>query len=321
MAEPQPTLLTTSQASTLLQVHESSVKRWTNQGDLPSQKTVGGHRRIAIQELLHFAREKSIPAAILALAPHEEEVAIAGLAARERNDFSGLQELILKFCDVEPSRWLGHLMHMVEDVFGIHLARAYDEAIGGALREVGRQWQTGSRTIALEHRFTQKVVDTLYAKLNTLESLSLHSPLPTNENAPKAVVGCAEGCHHEIGGLMCRIILRTMGFEVTYLGANAPFEEVAGIQELEKAELVCLSFVPPLNSSDVRRCFKVLGALYNPSRPYSLVVGGAATEIGWQEPGSVPFQNVKPVTSIVGFEHWLQNHLSKTGTTYSRSLT
>jgi MerR family transcriptional regulator, light-induced transcriptional regulator len=310
MSETSPTLLTTSQAATLLQVHESSVKRWTNQGELPSQKTSGGHRRIPIQEILRFAREKGIPAAILTLAPHEEEVALAGLAARERNDFSELQELILKFCDVEPSRWLSHLLLMIESVFDIHLARAYDEAVGGALREVGRQWQSGSRTIALEHRFTQKVVDALYAKLNAIESQHLQLPVQTLEPAPKAIVGCAEGCHHEIGGLMSRIILRNLGYEVTYLGANAPFEEVAGIQELERAELVCLSFVPPLNSSDVRRCFKVLGALYNPVRPYTLVVGGAATEVGWQDPGVGPFQYVKPVTSISGFERWVQNHLA-----------
>jgi MerR family transcriptional regulator, light-induced transcriptional regulator len=306
MTETAQTLLTTSQAATLLQVHESSVKRWTNQGELVSQKTAGGHRRIAIQELLHFAQAKNISAAIRTLAPHEEEIAMAGFAAREQNDFSGLQELILKFCDAEPTYWLSQLLLLTETVFDLPLTRIYDSAIGGALREVGRQWQSGSRTIALEHRFTQKVVDALYGKINQIDSQALQLPLHTSPQPPKAIVGCAEGCYHEIGGLMSRILLRTMGYDVTYLGANAPFEEVAGIQELEGAELVCLSFVPPLNNSDVRRSIKVLGALYNANRPYSLIVGGASTEMGWQEPVTGPFLQIKAVNSIASFENWLQ---------------
>jgi MerR family transcriptional regulator, light-induced transcriptional regulator len=315
MQESAQLLLTTSQAATLLQVHESSVKRWTNQGELVSQKTSGGHRRIAIQELLQFAQAKNITAAIRTLAPHEEEIAMAGFAARENNDFSGLQELILKFCDIAPTYWLTQLLILSETVFDLPLARIYDSAIGGALREVGRQWQSGSRTIALEHRFTQKVVDALYGKINHIDSQALQLPMQTTPHPPKAIVGCAEGCYHEIGGLMSRIVLRSMGYDVTYLGANAPFEEVAGIQELEGAELVCLSFVPPLNNSDVRRCIKVLGALYNGNRPYSLIVGGASTEIGWQEPSLGPFVQIKPVHSIASFENWLQTNAPSAAST------
>lgn len=299
-------LLTTSQAALLLQVHESSVKRWSNQGELASQKTVGGHRRIPLATLFDFARQKNIDAAILSLAPHEEEVALAGLAAREQNRFEALREVILKYCDVQPSRELTRLLAFAEEVLEIPLDRLFDDAIGGALSEVGRQWQTGSRTIALEHRFTQKMIDGLHARSAAFEQ-KIPAGISVREKAsPKAIVGCAEGCYHEIGGLMSRMLLRRLGYEVTYLGANVPFEEVAGIQDLERAQLVCLSFVPPLNSSDLRRALKVLGALYNPLHPYALVLGGASTEFGWQDPMPGPFLTIKSVTSMGGFERWLQ---------------
>jgi len=302
MRAPTPDLLTTSQAATLLQVHESSVKRWSNQGDLTSQKTAGGHRRIGYEALFEFARSKGIPADILALSPHEEEIAAAMLAAREKNDFAGLQEVVLKFCDVQPSRDLGRLLLLAENGMQIPRSRLYDEAVGGALREVGRQWQTGSRTIALEHRFTQKIVDALYARIQFQEALK-YGPSPSSPG--KAIVSCAEGCFHEIGGLMSRIALQSLGFEVTYLGANTPFEEIAGIQDMERAQIVCLSFVPPLNASDVKRSLKVLGALYANHHPYHLILGGAGTEMGWSEAASGPFLSVKVVTSMVGFELWL----------------
>jgi methanogenic corrinoid protein MtbC1 len=305
-------LITSSQAAALLQVHESSVKRWSNRDGLTSQKTTGGHRRLVLTELFAFAKRKKLIADILAFIPYEEEVAIACLAAREKNDFSELRDLILKFCDVLPSRDLSKLLLYAENVIGIPISKLYDEAVGGALREVGRQWQSGSRTIALEHRFTQKVVDALYAKLAVIDKeieikASPISPL----NPPlKAVVGCAEGCYHEIGGLMSRIILQKQGYEVTYLGPNSPFEEVAGIQEIENAKIVCLSFVPPLNASDMRRCLKVMGALYNPMKPYTLVVGGAASEMGNHENTPGPFQLVKAIGSIDGFERWIKNHVA-----------
>ena len=60
---------------------------------------------------------------------------------------------------------------------------------------------------------------------------------------------------------MARIVLERAGWNVTYLGANVPYEEIAGIQELERSRLLCVSFSPPLGPSDARRCLKVLNAL------------------------------------------------------------
>jgi excisionase family DNA binding protein len=40
-----PTWLTSSQAAARLQVSAKTVTRWANQGRLPHQRTVGGHRR------------------------------------------------------------------------------------------------------------------------------------------------------------------------------------------------------------------------------------------------------------------------------------
>ena len=217
-------ILTTSQAALLLQVHESSVKRWSNGGELELRKTGGGHRRIGFDALMGFARRKEPVPDLLFFAPHEEEVARAAFAARERDDFSGIRELILRFCDTEPPRWLSRLILYLEADFGIPLARIFDAGLAGALAEVGRQWQSGSRTIALEHRFTQKVLDALHGLLAHADEAG--RPEPGRAGAagarPHAIIGCAEGCHHEIGGLMARVLLLRAGWSVTYLGANVP---------------------------------------------------------------------------------------------------
>ncbi|MEM1271970.1 MAG: helix-turn-helix domain-containing protein, partial [Bacteroidota bacterium] len=60
---PVSTSISTRQASDLLGVHESSVKRWCNAGDLGCEYTHGGHRRIPLAELLRFAEARSIEVA------------------------------------------------------------------------------------------------------------------------------------------------------------------------------------------------------------------------------------------------------------------
>ncbi len=56
-----PTFFTTHQVATLLGVSIASVVNWTRQGRLQARRTPGGHRRIAMAELLRFAREHDYP--------------------------------------------------------------------------------------------------------------------------------------------------------------------------------------------------------------------------------------------------------------------
>ncbi len=305
MNETTDITLTSSQAALLLRVHESSVKRWSNGGELRSEKTAGGHRRIRFSDLMAFCERQAFDADLLFFKPHEEEVARAALAAREQGDFAGVQELVLRFCDTEAPRWLVKLIRYLNEAVDLPLSRLFDAALGGALGEVGRQWQTGARTIALEHRFTQKVLDALHGLLNAHEDAAetiAPAASPDAVRKPHAIVGCAEACHHEIGSFMARLLLLRAGWTVTYLGANVPYEEIAGIQELERAQLVCIGFAPPLGSVDARRCLKVLNAMRRPSSSYHLVVGGIPSAAGTE----LPCESTIPVTFATTMERFAQ---------------
>lgn len=296
--------LTSSQAALLLRVHESSVKRWSNGGALKSEKTSGGHRRIRFSDLMEFCDTQAFEAELRFFAPHEEEVARAALAAREHGDFTGVQELVLRFCDTEPPRWLVKLIRYLNEAIDLPLPKLFDAAIGGALTEVGRQWQTGSRTIALEHRFTQKVLDALHGLLNvheeTADAAGASLSSPETARKPHAIIGCGEGCFHEIGGFMARLVLLRAGWSVTYLGANVPYEEIVGIQELERAQLVCIGFAPPLGTVEARRCLKVLNAMRPLSSSYHLVVGGIPLAAGTEH----LYESTIPVTFATTMERF-----------------
>lgn len=51
--------LTLSQAARFLDVHPTTLRRWANNGDIPTMVTPGGHRRFAATDLARFARERS----------------------------------------------------------------------------------------------------------------------------------------------------------------------------------------------------------------------------------------------------------------------
>ncbi len=53
--------LTLGEAAEELSVHPSTLRRWANNGDIPTMVTPGGHRRFAAAEIARFAQERSAP--------------------------------------------------------------------------------------------------------------------------------------------------------------------------------------------------------------------------------------------------------------------
>ena len=53
--------LTTSQAAQLLRVSPSTLKRWAEAGNVPSERTSGGHRRFQRRDLEDFTAAHSAP--------------------------------------------------------------------------------------------------------------------------------------------------------------------------------------------------------------------------------------------------------------------
>lgn len=291
------TLLTSSQAAGLLQVHESSVKRWTNEGVLRPIKTKGGHRRISLPGLLEFARAERADATLLGLAPFEEDVARAALAARERNDFHPLAELVIRLCDTKPPSYLVKALRYLESACGVPLTRSFDLGIGESMRRIGAEWTSGVRTIGREHRFTQKILDALYG-LRNVETDA------TAVTAPLAIVGCAETSYHEIGAMFVRLALEGAGWQVCYLGSNVPFEEFASIQEELNARLIAISFVPPCGNADVKRCLSVLAARYRAEKPYAVALGGGGIDPDAVEPMRKVFLSAKTWKSTEALSAW-----------------
>ncbi len=112
------------------------------------------------------------------------------------------------------------------------------------MQDVGRSWQEGSLRIAHEHVASMAVS-------NVLTNLLFGTAVPPE--APILVVSTPQGQQHEIGALVAANMSLLAGWDVTWLGADLPAEEIAASARDLDASAVLLSIVYPPDDPHVRR--------------------------------------------------------------------
>lgn len=291
--------ISTRQASTLLGVHESSVKRWCNAENLECWLTPGGHRRIPIDALVDFAHAQGIQLPLRYFGEDAGRV-WSGLERAHQNEYEELAALIAEWLD---HGWTSDLARLIEylEHEGFGLAQVLDRLIGPVMRRIGDRYHRGALSIGDEHRMTQIMRDAL---------LSLHSSPTQASNGrvkPVAVVGCARGEGHELGALMVRLVLEAEDWRVIYLGLDVPTEEFAAQQIKHGAALVCVSMMPPKGLAEAQTIMHLLNRMYNPTHPFRLALGGSAlnNDANLDRSGvSIPdvqlFTKMEPFTTWVG---------------------
>lgn len=263
--------ISTRQASALLGVHESSIKRWCNAEDLECWLTPGGHRRIPIVALVAFAYRQGIA---LPLRPFGDEAGRVWESlerAHRKDDFAALADLTYAWIAQGWSHLPARLLEYLSQE-GFSLGRIMDCLVGLVMRRIGMGYLKGTLSIGDEHRMTQAMRDVLV----TLSVAGDPTVKPNGPLKPAAVVGCARGEVHELGALMVRLVLEDEGFQVVYLGLDVPTEEFAAQQIKHRAALVCVSMMPPSGMAEAKTMMRLLDRMYDPAWPYRLALGGSA---------------------------------------------
>lgn len=265
-------LLTSAKAARVLEMHESSVKRWCNEGSLPYTTTTGGHRRIALRALLEFARSNGVHAPLSMFGADAERVWL-GLTELERDaSFESVQTILLEWLiagDQElPVQLIRHLATRAA------LPILCDRLIAPMMEEVGHRWATGAISVGTEHRISGIVEQALFTVGETTLAGVVRSD---GASRPNAIIGCAEGNDHEIGARCVRLVLEEKGWYVHYLGARVPTREYSILQQQTGAQLVCVSCTPHADNapSGASRHLDILRDEYDATRPYRLALGGS----------------------------------------------
>ena len=130
---------------------------------------------------------------------------------------------------------------------------------------IGERWKTGELRPVHEH-MTSSVIRSL--------TYILRNNHPCPANAPRMIVSTPIGQLHELGALLAAIMAELCGWQVTYLGANLPAEEIAAAVKYTNACALTLSISFATDdhvvAKELRRLKKLIG------NEVSLIVGGRA---------------------------------------------
>jgi excisionase family DNA binding protein len=208
----------TAQVAEALGVSVTTIKRWVDDGILPARKTVGGHRKVRMADVVRLVREASLPQAdISRLVPRPRDVDLSN-----PDLVAGQLRAALREADAELVAGLLHGAYR----HGYPIELLADRVIGPAVEEVGRAWEAGQLDVMHEHRATQMVVSALYELQGTLRSRA-------GSDRPVAVGGAPAGDPTLIPTLLAKLVLVDAGWDAINLGPHTPAEAfVAAMNEL-----------------------------------------------------------------------------------------
>jgi excisionase family DNA binding protein len=259
-----PSTLSTADVANLFEVTETTIKRWADAGELPCEKTPGGHRKFRLEEVLAFSAKHGYHAPGLPRELNQQSLDETTKSAILSRDFSGMRNLLvshaLKGDPGKVSELIVTLSHC-----NIPLQEISDEVIDGAMETVGDLWLSGDAGVDAEHRTSYEISDAL---------AKIESGMPAAQsNGRTALLACPPGELHELGLRAIAASLRLGGWTTVYLGANVPLESLISAVTKQHPHLVCISLT---HKGSVKERSSELSAVYNAARDSGgkLVLGG-----------------------------------------------
>ncbi len=252
-------LLTPKQVARSIDVSESSIKRWCDKGVIATQYTAGGHRRLAIGDVLEFLRAGNyqiVHPEALGLPPTSGQSGRVVSRAREQ-----LVEALLAG-DEGRCRQITIDLYLAEH----SLSTICDDVFAAAFRDIGDRWSCGEAEVYQERRGCE-------ITLRVLHELRLILPKPP-ANAPLAIGGAAAGDQYTLGTSMAELVLRDAKWNATSLGDNLPFETIAAAIREHRPKLFWLSCSFIADESDFINGYAALYEEYGMN--VAFVVGGYA---------------------------------------------
>ena len=200
-------LITPKQVAQAIGVSESSLKRWCDRGILTTVRTAGGHRRLALDDVIQFLRESGhnlVRPELLGLPSTVGQGATVVARARDQ-----IRDALLAG-DEDQCRRI---------VFDLYLAGQTacdicDRVLAAAFHDIGDGWECGEVVVYRERRGCE-------IALKALHDLRLAVRVPPLD-APVAIGGALEHDPYRLPTTMVEIALREAGWRATSLGTLLP---------------------------------------------------------------------------------------------------
>jgi excisionase family DNA binding protein len=201
--------LSPRQAAQSLGVSESSLKRWCDRGQMQSERTAGGHRRIPIPVVVRFLRDNQFQA----VRPDILGLPIGmGRCSQPLGDSIDILTEALVQGDATASRRIvfEYFLH------GHEVAGVCDDLLAPALSQIGHRWKCGSVEVFEERRAVELTVRMLHELRISLETTETHKLT--------ALGSSIEGDTYELPTRMVELTLLDCGWKASSLGSSLPFD-------------------------------------------------------------------------------------------------
>lgn len=257
-------ILSTQEVASLLSVTETTVKRWADDGKIRCSKTLGGHRKFSLRDIIQFAEKNSYTiSGTLAPPMNSRQMEQLEFSVQTRN-YGRISDVLLEeLLQVDREGLTALFLYLAKH--HIPFPSIIDEVIRPALVEIGHLWSRGEVSIDHEHRSTQALLESLVRVAPDLH----RKPL----NGLNVILACPEGEHHDVGLRSLSYALEGEGWTTHYIGANTPVDSIKSAINTIQPDLICLSFtIPPDNRSFVES-IKLVGK-HAHAKKAKLLVGG-----------------------------------------------
>lgn len=247
------------QVARAIGVSESSVKRWCDKNHLPAMLTAGGHRRIAMNDVVQFLKASGH-----ALVEPE----VLGLPAITGRTDRVIDRAAEQF---KEALLAGDEMRCRQIAFDLFLAEhsvstICDQLIASVFEQVGDLWECGTAEIYQERLGCE-------ITLRLMHELRYVLPTPAAK-APLAIGGAPDGDQYNLATTMVELVLRDKGWRAVSLGDNLPLATMMAAISDQRPKLFWLSISHLERPSDFLQEYN---QFYNTvGQSVAVVVGGRA---------------------------------------------
>jgi len=142
---------------------------------------------------------------------------------------------------------------LIREIFtNFDLRTITTEIFTPCLVEIGEAWNRGEIKITTEHFASAYIRGKL---------MSLLQAYSAKRNVPFIVIAGAPTEEHEIGALMMAVLLRSEGFQVEFLGADIPLDDLVYHARYEKPDMIVLTATTRIAALELKRMQEKLDQL------------------------------------------------------------
>ena len=221
-------------------VPAETLRKWEQRyGVLRPERTPGGQRRYSEVDVarVEWLRERLAEGYRIG----EAAALLGGVEVEAARTPAELRRALLDAVSASDVASIEALLDQALTVFP--LEQTLSRIVAPVLERVGEWWSSGEVSVAQEHLFTAAVRARLDRRLADARG----------GVRGVAVLACVPGERHEIGLLMLAALLRADGWQIAYLGPDAPLDDAAALTTQLEAPLLALSMTMAENGVALTR--------------------------------------------------------------------